>query len=208
MPVVMQSAVAAGTSEVAADARAERRFLHRPAVVAAIVAFAAFSVWINYEVKFVLPQAAGTVAALGDLRIGSEAPRFSVSDLDGNNITLESMRGEKVVLLEFWATWCPPCRMVLATLRRMEQALHDENVEVLSIDQAEAAEEVRRFVTREGSPFHVVLDVDGAVSRSYYVSSLPTMVLVDKRGTVRWIHVGHMPETDELRDVLHRVANE
>ena len=208
MPTLMESAVAAGSSDVAPDARAERAFLQRPAVVAAMFAFAVFSVWINYEVKFVLPEAAGTVAALGDLRIGSEAPRFSVSDLDGNNVTLESMRGEKVVLLEFWATWCPPCRMVLATLRRMEQTLHDEHVEVLSIDQAEAAEEVRRFVTREGTPFHVVLDVDGAVSRSYYVRSLPTMLLVDKRGTIRWIHVGHMPETDELRDVLHRIANE
>ena len=102
----------------------------------------------------------------------------------------------------------PPCRMVLATLRRMEQTLQEANVEVLSVNQGEAAEQVRQFVAKEGIPFHVVLDPDGAVSASYRVSSLPTMVLIDRRGTVRWIHVGHMPETDELRDVLRQVAKE
>ena len=180
----------------------------RLAVVAAGVLFAAFSVWINYEVKFVLPTIAGTVEALGDLKLGAPAPPFSVSDLDGTTVALESMRGEKIVLVEFWATWCPPCRMVLATLRRMEPTLRDDNVEVLSVNQGEAAEQVRRFVASEGIPFHVVLDPDGAVSASYHVTSLPTMVLVDRRGTVRWIHVGHMPETDELREVLHQVAKE
>ncbi len=176
--------------------------------MAAAILFAVFSVWINYEVKFVLPKAAGTVAALGDLKLGTLAPAFRLSDLSGATVELEAMRGDKIVLVEFWATWCPPCRMVLATLRRMEQTLQEANVEVLSVNQGEAAEQVRQFVAKEGIPFHVVLDPDGAVSASYRVSSLPTMVLIDRRGTVRWIHVGHMPETDELRDVLRQVAKE
>jgi peroxiredoxin len=180
----------------------------RRRVVAAAILFAAFSVWINYEVKFVLPNFAGTVAALGDLKIGTQAPAFRLSDLAGTTVELDSMRGDKIVLVEFWATWCPPCRMVLATLRRMEQTLREDNVEVLSVNQREAPEQVRQFVAKEGIPFHVVLDPDGAVSASYRVTSLPTMVLVDRRGTVRWIHVGHMPETDELRDILQRVAKE
>jgi peroxiredoxin len=198
---------AAGPQDMPPEDGELRPRSRRPTVAAAIV-FAVFSVWINYEVKYVLPHAAGTVAALGDLKIGAQAPPFSVSDLDGATVALESMRGEKIVLVEFWATWCPPCRMVLATLRRMEQTLKDENVEVLSVNQGEAVEQVRQFVAKEDMPFHVVLDPDGAVSGSYRVTSLPTMVLVDRRGTVRWIHVGHMPETDELREILHQVAKE
>ena len=107
--------------------------------MAAAILFAVFSVWINYEVKFVLPKAAGTVAALGDLKLGTLAPAFRLSDLSGATVELEAMRGDKIVLVEFWATWCPPCRMVLATLRRMEQTLQEANVEVLSVNQGEAA---------------------------------------------------------------------
>jgi peroxiredoxin len=118
------------------------------------------------------------------------------------------MRPEKIVLVEFWATWCPPCRMVLATLRRMEQTLREHNVEVLSVNQGESAAHVRQFIDQEEIPFHVVLDPDGAVSATYHVTSLPTMVLIDRHGMVRWIHIGHMPETDELRDVLEQVAKE
>ena len=142
------------------------------------------------------------------LPVGTKAPAVTIEDLNGQPVELTRVAGSKPVLVEFWATWCPPCRMVLATLRRMEQTLQEANVEVLSVNQGEAAEQVRQFVAKEGIPFHVVLDPDGAVSASYRVSSLPTMVLIDRRGTVRWIHVGHMPETDELRDVLRQVAKE
>jgi peroxiredoxin len=181
-----------------------RRF----SLVVASIAFAAFSIWIHYEVKFVLPRAGGTVESLGDLKIGVPAPIFTAADLDGNTVALESMRGEKIVLVEFWATWCPPCRMVLATLRRMEDALRAGNVEVLSVDQGETADQVREFVANEGTPFHVVLDPDGSVSAQYHVTSLPTMVLVDRRGIIRWMHVGHMPQTDELREIIDHLAKE
>ena len=58
------------------------------------------------------------------------------------------------------------------------------------------------------APWRRLLDGDGAISDRYGVRSLPTMVLIDKRGIVRWIHVGHLPETGELRDLLHRLAAE
>jgi peroxiredoxin len=180
----------------------------RTLLVLAALAFAVFSVWIHYEVKFVMPPASGTVDALGDLKIGAPAPSFTAVDLQGQTVTLESMRGSKTVLIEFWATWCPPCRMVLATLRRMEDALRSSNVEVLSVDAGENAEQVRKFVEQEGSPFHVLLDPDSSLFARYRVVSLPTMFLIDKQGIVRWIHVGHMPETDELRAMIDRLAKE
>jgi peroxiredoxin len=199
--------ISGSTAEPAPVIDLEHRRPGVPAVVA-FLAFAAFSIWIHYEVKFAHREPSGTVEALGDLRIGAPAPAFAVQDLSGATISLDAMRGNKIVLLEFWASWCPPCRMVLATLRRMTQALQDDDVEVLSVDQGESAETVRRFATTEAIPFHVVLDPDASVSRRYRVTVLPTMVLVDRRGIIRWMHVGHMPETDELRDVLHRIAKE
>jgi peroxiredoxin len=197
--------IASGSSLPTLNAEEPRR---RTLLVTAALAFAVFSVWIHYEVKFVLPPATGTVAALGDLKIGSPAPAFSAVDLDGKAVTLESMRGQKTVLIEFWATWCPPCRMVLGTLRRMEDALKASNVEVLSVDAGEDAGVVGKFVEQEGSPFHVLLDPDSSVFAQYRVAVLPTMFLVDKQGIIRWIHIGHMPETDELRSMIDQVSKE
>jgi len=181
-----------------------RRIMHGVGAVLFVV----FTLWINYQVKFGLSPHAGTVDAIGDLRVGAAAPPFNVTELDGTTLSLASLGSGRIVLVEFWATWCPPCRMVLATLRRMEQSLQEHDVAVLSINQGESADQVRQFIATEGTPFHVVLDPDAAVSRRYNITSLPTMVLVDRRGIVRWIHVGHMPETDELRDLLDRVARE
>jgi peroxiredoxin len=180
----------------------------RLARIAVFALFAAFTVWINYEVKFAMRQDVGTVTALGDLAVGAPAPDFSLTDLEGATVSLAAMRPQKMVLIEFWATWCPPCRMVLATLQRMEQSLRDHDVEVLSINQGEAADAVRHYVEQEGTPFHVVLDADGTVAQRYRVMSLPTMLLIDRRGVVRWIHVGHMPDTDDLRDVIERLGKE
>ena len=172
-------------------------------------AFAVFTVWIHYQVKFVrAPTWTGTVQALGALRVGARAPDFTTSDLDGHPVSLSGLRDRKAVLLEFWATWCPPCRMLKATLHEMRSELEATGVEVFTVNAGESPDRVRAFVDKAGDDFRTVLDNGRTISVRYGVRTLPTMVLVDRRGTVRRIHVGHLPETGELRDLLHRLAGE
>jgi len=179
------------------------------AKAALLVAFAVLTIWIHYEVKFVRARGSGgTVQELGSTKVGAAAPDFSALDLDGREVSLSALRDQKAALLEFWATWCPPCRMVMATLHGMESELRAIGVEVFNMNEREPKDRVRAFVEKEGHDFRVLLDGDGAISDRYGVRSLPTMVLIDKRGIVRWIHVGHLPETGELRDLLHRLAAE
>src|SRR5206468_3674784 len=79
---------------------------------------------------------------------------------------------------------------------------------VFTVNAGESADRVRAFVGKAGDDFRTVLDNGRTMSVRYGVRTVPTMVLVDRRGTVRWIHVGHLPETGELRDLLHRLAGE
>ena len=144
----------------------------RPLRLLGAVAFAAFTLWIHYEVKHRRDFGAGIVPALGELEIGEAAPTVRLSDLDGATVDLAALRGRKVVLIEFWATWCPPCRMVLATLRGMAKTLEERDVEVLNVNQGESADTIRKYVAREGTPFRVVLDPDESVTRRYQVVSL------------------------------------
>ena len=173
------------------------------------VAFLVFTVLIHWEVKINKPfHMNGSVHELGQIKVGGLAPQFTASDLDGKQIALADFKGEKIVLLDFWATWCPPCRMAMGTLRDMKDTLEADGVEVLQVDQGESSDHVRSFLAEHESDFRTVLDSDDSIAASYGVSSLPTMVLVDKTGVVRWIHIGHMPGTasDELRTAIRSVT--
>jgi len=173
------------------------------------VLFAAASVGIHYEVKFVMHQQnSGPVQAMGNVKDGQPAPDFSLPDLSSNTVTLSSYRGQKVVLLDFWATWCGPCRMAMPGLQDLQDKFKDHGLEILSVNQGEAAEQVVSFIQRKKYTFHVVLDQDGAVGGKYSVQGIPTLVLVDKHGVVQWLRVGYSENEDDLRQLVEKLTKE
>lgn len=138
-----------------------------------------------------------------------KAQEFSLQDMDGKNWRLSELRG-KVVLINFWATWCPPCRRELPSLERLWRLLGSENFVVLAIDVGEDADTVFAFTgALEPAPsFPVLLDRDSAVLRSWPVKGLPTTFVVDKAGRIVYRAVGgrnfDAPElVDQLRVLLH-----
>ncbi len=137
-------------------------------------------------------------AAGGAPRPGQPAPGFSVHLLDGRSVALADLRG-KVVLLDFWATWCPPCRQELPHTQSMaaDAALARRGLVVVAVDEGEDAGTVRGFLDRNRFTFPAALDVDGSVARDYAVSDLPTTVLIGRDGTVRGVVTGWTEQTAE-----------
>jgi peroxiredoxin len=125
----------------------------------------------------------------GDVERGGKD--FTLKDLDGKTVRLADYQG-KVVLLEFWATWCGPCKQSMPELERLYEAYKDRGFEIIAISMDESESAVREFVEEYGLTFTVVID-DEDVNSSYGVFSIPTTFILDKSGQVVKKHLGFAP---------------
>jgi cytochrome c biogenesis protein CcmG/thiol:disulfide interchange protein DsbE len=138
----------------------------------------------------------GSAAPATDRRaapaIGYPAPEFTLTTLSGEEFKLSSLRGTPVVL-NFWATWCPPCRAELPELKAAGER-YTGQVAVIGVNQVETAATVAKSARELGLTFPVPLDQSGAVSRLYRVRSLPTTFFIDRDGVIRQIQSGPLTE--------------
>lgn len=111
------------------------------------------------------------------------APTFTLRDLNGKGVKLEDHRG-KVVFLNFWATWCPPCREEMPSMEKLYIEFRDRDFTMLAIDLREDTEKVRAFKERFELSFPILLDSDGSVGSRYGVRSIPTTYLINQEGYV------------------------
>ncbi|TCK17300.1 peroxiredoxin [Thiogranum longum] len=119
------------------------------------------------------------------------APDFTLEDMDGEKYTLSSLRG-KVIMINFWATWCPPCREEIPSMEAVYQSLRDKDFIVLAINQWESPDHVFSYMGQLDvyPTFPILFDRDSSVSDSYGVKGLPTTLLIDKQGRVVYRAVG------------------
>jgi len=125
---------------------------------------------------------------------GYRAPEFTLEDLEGNWVRLSDFRG-KPVLLNFWATWCPPCRKEVPDLQKFHEEFGDKIV-LLGINWGEALEEVKDFVNRYGVSYTNVMDKDGKFFVLYALTGLPTSYWIDEQGIIRGMWLGAMSVED------------
>jgi peroxiredoxin len=124
------------------------------------------------------------------------APDFALTDLEGESFRLGEQRG-RVVLLDFWATWCGPCRLSLPHLQELHKRFGERGLLVVGIDIGEDAETVREFVEERGLTFRMLLDEGDEVSPLFRVTGLPHTVLIDREGQVVKVYTGFAPEMAE-----------
>ena len=123
------------------------------------------------------------------------APNFSLKNLDGQNVTLAQYRGQKPVILDFWASWCPNCQRDMPKINRWYQKYQDQ-VEIIGVNLQESELAVRDFVASRGIDFPIVLDPAGHASRSYGVRYTNYHVLIDKTGQLVKTVPGDLAEND------------
>ncbi len=161
-----------------------------------------------------LPAAAQELMAAPPppLPAGTRAPAFSTRTLAGKPFSLAAMRG-KVVLLDYWATWCGPCRMATPTLRALHRKFHMRGFSVvgMSMDQADTIAQVKPFVAamHVTYPVTVGLAANARAQAAYHADVLPSQYLIDKKGIVRWSQVGYsLNEGRELTALISRLLAE
>lgn len=150
----------------------------------ALQSLPAFSATTVSGVGVINPGAGADLPEAGDA-----APDFTLVDLDGNSVTMSELRGRPVIL-NFWATWCGPCRVEMPELEDTQAAYQDQGLVVLAVNQAESAEQVRSYLDELGLDLMAVLDSDGEVAEAYGAYFLPSTMFVDADGVITAFHRG------------------
>ncbi len=122
----------------------------------------------------------GFFSSLGVQKISPsvKAKDFTLGNLEGSPVSLKDFQG-KVVFLNFWATWCPPCRAEMPAMEKLWQKFKEEDFVILAVDVREGKEKVSSFVKENGYTFPVLLDSRGGVANTYRIRAIPTTYLLD-----------------------------
>ena len=175
------------------------------AVIRAVLltAFAAAPMFADSDVRALL-EAEGL--SIAEERL--EAPDFTLESLDGVQRSLSSYRGS-VVFLNFWASWCVPCRVEMPSMERLHRTINDERFVILAVDLREERELVEEFAEELGLSFPILLDPRGITGLVYGVRAIPTTYLVDKQGRLTARLIGSREwDTPGFESALRRLMDE
>jgi cytochrome c-type biogenesis protein len=145
----------------------------------------------------------GALAACGNAfpsygEVGDKAPEYGATTLSGDSITLASLRGSPV-LLNIWATWCPPCRKEMPDLQELHERYSPQGLRVvgISIDAAGADDMVRNFLTEYDVTYTILRDPGDRIASVFMTQGVPVTILIDSDGTVLWRRLGPVSAKDE-----------
>jgi cytochrome c biogenesis protein CcmG, thiol:disulfide interchange protein DsbE len=143
-----------------------------------------------------LGLAAGTVKAVG---VGDAAPMFSLPNAGGNAIALEKLRGQ-VVYLDFWASWCGPCRRSFPWMSELQERYRDRGLVIVAINVDKKRVDAERFLQTNSARFTVLFDPEGRAPLAYDVAGMPSSYLIDRRGKIVDVEAGFLDERKPARE--------
>jgi peroxiredoxin len=136
-------------------------------------------------------------SAIGEVSVGKIASDFTLKDLNDNSVTLSSLFGKKPVLLNFTTTWCPHCVKIIPELNDINNRY--KNLEVMAVYIREDKKELEEFAKEHNISYRILLDSDGFVASDYAVTGVPTIVIIDKNGIIKY--KGHALSKDIIEEM-------
>lgn len=143
--------------------------------------------------------AASATLASAAATVGAAAPDFTLRTLSGSNMRLQEQRGQ-VVLVNFWATWCGPCRKEMPHLNRIADKYKSSGLVLMGVNVDDNVKNAADLSAKLGVNFPVLLDTDKKVSRLYDLNSMPSTMVIDRSGRVRYVHRGYQDGYEDMYD--------
>ncbi len=157
--------------------------------------------WIWWPALLLLAGCGGSGPGMSEgITEGHRAPDFRLEALDGSQVSLGEHEGQ-VVLINFWATWCDPCRDEIPDLEAVYEARRDDGFAVLGVNSHETRGAIEPFVSGMGVSYPILIDENGRVAKTYRPVGLPMSVLVDQEGIIQVRHLGLLT-ADQLQQYL------
>ncbi len=135
--------------------------------------------------------------------VGAQAPDFALVDMQGKKHQLSDYRGQGV-FLNFWGTWCPPCKKEMPYINNQYHQYKDKGVQVLTVDIQESELAVNQFAERLKLDFPIMIDTDKEVMSTYGIDPLPATFLIDKNGEVVEYYTGELTE-EKVREFMEKI---
>ncbi|MGD8821744.1 MAG: redoxin domain-containing protein [Anaerolineales bacterium] len=185
-----------------------KRWVQNRPVWLAMVALTAVlgGLWINVNR---VPAAETSGGLIPSPRQGFLAPDFTLRSLEGESFTLSDLRGQ-VVVVNLWATWCPPCRAEMPALQSAYGSYRGEGLVLLAVNSTDqdTLAAVEGFVDEYGLTFPILLDVEGIVSRLYQLLALPSTFFIDRQGVIQNVVIGGPMSEVTLETTIEQLLTE
>ena len=145
---------------------------------------------------------------LDTLRPGAPAPAFQLNSNSGKTLSLGALRGQ-IVLVNFWASWCGPCRKEMPILEQLNRQYRNKGVTLIGVNVEPDSAAATDWLKATPVSFPILFDVDSKVSKLYQVEGMPNTVILDRKGNVRYIHRGYQPGAEnEYLDQIRALIRE
>jgi len=139
---------------------------------------------------------------------GGPAPAFTLTTLTGDTANLSQYKGQ-VVMVNFWATWCGPCQQEMPLLDQMYKKYKMGGFTLLGVNVDKDAPPVKELLARKPVSFPVLLDPANQVSKAYHVDEMPSSVIIDRKGEIRYVHRGYKPgDENDYQDRIRQLIKE
>src|SRR6202166_4033745 len=162
--------------------------------------------WFGRGAIAAIVIASTAFAASGDA--SGPAPAFTLTELSGQQGALSQYKGQ-VVMVNFWATWCGPCQQEMPLLDQMYKKYKPAGFTLIGVNVDKEAPAVKELLARKPVSFPVLLDPASQVSKAYHVDEMPSTVLIDRKGNVRFLHRGYRPgDENEYQDRIRQLIRE